>query len=775
MEISAADNKQGSRSRIRRIATLFLIPIVITLVFIYAHSVNAVSPSIMINEIMYNPASGVDDDEFLELHNTTGGGIDLNGWCFTAGITLCFNSSTILTAGDYAVVSRNPSQTLSTYGKTAIGTYTGKLDNSGETVTLVDASAAIVNSVTYDDSGDWPLSPDGSGPSLELKDPSFDNTLASSWGASNGPATPAAVNSLFGVTPPTVSNVVKPSHVQPGNTETVTANVQNATNVDLVYKVMFATDQTITMYDDGAHGDGGAGDDVYGAELPALAAGELMRYKINATNLDGITPAPSTDDSQNYYGYVAEEAVVTNAPIIRWFMSDADYQDMLTNHVEDNVYLDSVVAYDGVVYDNAKVRIRGGASRFPDKKSFKFKLPKGYGIDMPGGDALALNEFNIGANMQSQTAGILPAVWWMAEQSGTPVPADMTPVRVQKNGEFQGLYIYFDKYEKEWRDLHGFNSGELYEDGSMVVSGASDTTTIDAFKANIAARDVFDSSTLDYVLDTYDIPATLNYMSTHALIGSYDTRANVNSLQYYDKTRTQRWQPLIWDLDLNLDTSKVNYLSPFNYASGYGDDIEENFSYGPVYTQQVLRELYFRRIRTILDKTYSGNEFLIKFQTVSDLYDADQQLDLAKWPRQSAPPRADMETSIARIKLNMLNYMRRTWAIPAAQTDSERQQVSISEAVYDADSANEYIKISNNSAAHVDISGWQISGISYTISPGSVVPAGGSLYLLKNDVGYRNTHSSVLVGGQYATGLSALGGQLVLTTETGMVIDSYDY
>jgi spore coat protein CotH len=41
-----------------------------------------------------------------------------------------------------------------------------------------------------------------------------------------------------------------------------------------------------SMHDDGAHGDGSAGDGVYGASLPAIAAGETWRFWIEATSAD---------------------------------------------------------------------------------------------------------------------------------------------------------------------------------------------------------------------------------------------------------------------------------------------------------------------------------------------------------------------------------------------------------------------------------------------------------------------------------------------------------
>ena len=49
---------------------------------------------------------------------------------------------------------------------------------------------------------------------------------------------------------------------------------------------------TVPMYDDGLHGDGAAGDHVYGAQIPALANGTPVSYYVTANGHDG------TDDQR---------------------------------------------------------------------------------------------------------------------------------------------------------------------------------------------------------------------------------------------------------------------------------------------------------------------------------------------------------------------------------------------------------------------------------------------------------------------------------------------
>ena len=54
---------------------------------------------------------------------------------------------------------------------------------------------------------------------------------------------------------------------------------------------------TITMYDDGLHGDGAAGDGVFGAQVPAEAAGTTVSYSIIATDSNGSTTTLSSAGS----------------------------------------------------------------------------------------------------------------------------------------------------------------------------------------------------------------------------------------------------------------------------------------------------------------------------------------------------------------------------------------------------------------------------------------------------------------------------------------------
>ncbi|MEZ4885161.1 MAG: lamin tail domain-containing protein [Chitinophagales bacterium] len=153
------------------------------LLFFSYFSANAQSESdIVITEIMYNPPeSGTDSLEFIELYNKSAAPIDMSGYSFSQGVTFTFPENTVIAAGGYLVSAVNASAFEAFFGFPVLQWEGGALSNSGEDIVLVDVSGAVVDSVFYDDEGEWTIEPDGNGPSLVLCNPDADNSLATSW------------------------------------------------------------------------------------------------------------------------------------------------------------------------------------------------------------------------------------------------------------------------------------------------------------------------------------------------------------------------------------------------------------------------------------------------------------------------------------------------------------------------------------------------------------------------------------------------------------------
>jgi len=136
-----------------------------------------------ITEIMYNPAGG-DDYEFIELKNFGATEIDLSNMAFE-GITFSFPSGTILPAGEFSVLVRDPTAFAERYPDVPIsGTYQAQLSNKGETIALRDRQGDVLISVSYDDENGWPVSSDGRGDSLVLINLDGDPHSPENWRAS---------------------------------------------------------------------------------------------------------------------------------------------------------------------------------------------------------------------------------------------------------------------------------------------------------------------------------------------------------------------------------------------------------------------------------------------------------------------------------------------------------------------------------------------------------------------------------------------------------------
>lgn len=155
---------------------------------------------IVINEINYNSADDFDPGDWVELYNNSDHSIDLSDWAFFDSDEthkFVLPQGTVLETGAYLVLVEDDSAFSTNFPNVAnfIGETGFGLSGSGEFMKLVNSDGQIVDSLTYDDLEPWPLEADGTGATLELTNPTIDNSVAENWKASAGHGTPGAVNS----------------------------------------------------------------------------------------------------------------------------------------------------------------------------------------------------------------------------------------------------------------------------------------------------------------------------------------------------------------------------------------------------------------------------------------------------------------------------------------------------------------------------------------------------------------------------------------------------
>lgn len=126
------------------------------------------------------------DTEFVELYNRSATPVDLTGWSLDGDAGFAFSAGTVLAAGGYLAVARNPAVLQSLHpGANLNGPFNGKLSNSGGRVMLRDPAGNPVETVTWADRNPWPGAPDGGGATLERRDPNAASSAPANWTSSD--------------------------------------------------------------------------------------------------------------------------------------------------------------------------------------------------------------------------------------------------------------------------------------------------------------------------------------------------------------------------------------------------------------------------------------------------------------------------------------------------------------------------------------------------------------------------------------------------------------
>jgi len=277
--------------------------------------------NIVINEVMYNSIEAT-DVEYIEIHNDGPTAVNVTNWYLLDADPLhprCYLSGTIQ-PGDYLVVAGFLSTFQAKYpGVTNVNpnpfdsATVGQgwsLGNGGDNIRLFDPVGVLIDYVAYDDVPPWPTAANGTGPSLELIYPGLDNSLPASWAASTnapGQGTPGAENSAYAVDQAPIIDTVGRSVPIPSSADTVAVTARatddhGVTAVDLFVN-FGAGYASQAMFDDGLHGDGAAGNQIYGAFLPPRPDGTIVKYYISARDTIAQTTTFPATAPADYVAY----------------------------------------------------------------------------------------------------------------------------------------------------------------------------------------------------------------------------------------------------------------------------------------------------------------------------------------------------------------------------------------------------------------------------------------------------------------------------------------
>ena len=320
-----------------------------------------------------------------------------------------------------------------------------------------------------------------------------------------------------------------------------------------------------------------------------------------------------------------------------------------------------------------------------------------------------------------------------------------------------------------------------------------------------------------YAYDNLDLPQTASYFADMALASSQDVSAK-NYYLYRDSDGTGEWAITPWDVDLTWGRNWIDSIGYFsdtlytNNVLSFDNPAEQykpaNRLFDLFFGASDFRQMYLRRLRTLMDTILMPpgtptNALVIEpliRQYESKLNPpgispSDTALDYTAWGPWWGNTTYSIFPNFAEqiISIHLpgrRNYLYSTNAslngdfIPAAQPANTVVQIGSWD--YNPVSGNQneqYVELRNTNSYAVDVSSWRLTGgIEFTLLPGTVIPAGKSLYLTPSVNAFRARAASphagqnLFVQGPYGGFLSSQGNTpLILETDKGVLVSKNSY
>jgi hypothetical protein len=155
--------------------------------------------SVIISEINYSSAPERNTKDWVEIYNNGHTTVDLSGWQLIDSDVdsgYYFPEGKMLIPGEYLVICHDIEdfKNLNPNVSGSIGDMLCGLSSEGDIVRLFDKERNLIDAVNYGVYSPWPEGANGSGTTLELKKPDFNNMLAESWQAVAYGGTPGKAN-----------------------------------------------------------------------------------------------------------------------------------------------------------------------------------------------------------------------------------------------------------------------------------------------------------------------------------------------------------------------------------------------------------------------------------------------------------------------------------------------------------------------------------------------------------------------------------------------------
>jgi hypothetical protein len=577
----------------------------------------------------------------------------------------------------------------------------------------------------------------------------------------------------------------------------------------------------------------------------AYNPGDMIRWKVTANDTKGNTSRfplyPYPNDSPEFFGtVVADSYMNSRLPVIEWFVENVSASETRGGTRCSVYYLGEF--YDNV---DIHIRGGSTATRYPKRhfkfrfnRGYKFSYDPNkprvdeFNLNSPYSDKAYLRQ-NLAFEaydwcgcpgsesfpMRAQRNGRFYGVQIFIEE---PEEELLEREGFDPDGALYKMYSTFtNPGEKKTREWEGTS------DISNFISSINNTS----------------GTTLhNNIFDQVNLPLTLNYLVA-TIITHQNDHPHKNHYLYRDSDGSGEWFFMPWDHDLTwgsnwIGSSGGSYcdiiyadddqvpgrstsVKPSHPFVGKQDCKEWNNHWNrlidALFNDATVRQMYLRRLRTVMDKLLQApgtpyEELFIEGR-IDELVTAmapDVALDYNKWANpwpwggQGGYPRDQSFQYAIDVLKNDYLVVRRThlfmthnvnragsynisgsYSALIPNSQPANPAINFGSFEYNPASGNqdeEYIQLINPNAYAVDISGWKLSeGVEHTFLPGTVIVAGGSLYVSPDAAAFRARATSptggrgLFVQGNYKRHLSNWGETVNLFTEKDYLIDTMTY
>lgn len=586
-------------------------------------------------------------------------------------------------------------------------------------------------------------------------------------------------------------------------TARVRPTVRPVAGVTLLYRVMFAAEEQVSMADDGQHGDGAAGDGVWGAWIPATASapGQMVRWAVTATDTAGASlrfPAyPDPQRSPRYHGTVVKDPALAESrlPVLHWFLANPPA-------AQGSVGTRGAVFYEGEFYDNVGANVHGETTRGFPKNSFDLDFNPGANFRWRQ-DQPRVDDLNLMTTWADKTHLRNVLAYETYAQAGVPAHFAF-PVRVQLNGRFHSVANLVENGDENFLERLGIDrQGAFYK-----MYNAAENSVLSEKKTRKGER----ATDLDDLIralgqagvareaamfDQLDVPQVVNFLAARAITADADC-CHKNYYLYRDTNGTGEWSAFPWDVDLSFGrvwtcgTPCMVYFDETIYTNTGLFVGANNRIFSVVLNTPSTRQMYLRRVRTLMDQLTQppgvapeDDRWLRRTLELRDRIAPDAALDLAKWG--SWGRRETITQAVDRIHQEFLPGRRQFLFVDRVQAgvlpESQPAHPEIRFAGFEIRAASgqpgqDHLVLTNPNPYAVDMTDWRVEGpVRFVFKPGTVIPAGTIAHLSPDRRAFRARAVSPrggerrLVLGDYEGELSGRGGTLRLRDPAGRLVD----